>query len=205
MRPAPPSCAPRMHSSMRVRQVRPAGADVGAEHVRAVALVVHARGQRHGRDRRAGRRRRTCRRSGRRSAAGTPRDRRASRARGTCRPVCSNSVRRSSASEHPKRRATPGRYHTGSIAALVTTAVAGVAQDDAVRPQAPGLDRLADLGHVDVGLGDRDGRADVVALRQVLGVRPRPPRAPNGSSDTMRSGSNHCGCGPIAIGRARCW
>ena len=30
----------------RVRQVRPARADVGAEHVGAVALVVHARGER---------------------------------------------------------------------------------------------------------------------------------------------------------------
>ena len=41
---------------------------------------------------------------------------------GNIRPVSSNSVRRSSASVHPKRRATPGRYHTGSSATLVTTA-----------------------------------------------------------------------------------
>ena len=36
-------------------------------------------------------------------------------------PVCSNSVRRRSASAQPKRRATPGRYQTGSIAAFTTT------------------------------------------------------------------------------------
>ncbi len=37
-------------------------------------------------------------------------------------PVSSNSTRRRSASEQPKRLATPGRYQTGSIAALVTQA-----------------------------------------------------------------------------------
>ena len=37
-------------------------------------------------------------------------------------PVSSNSARRRSASAHPKRFATPGSHHTGSIAAFVTTA-----------------------------------------------------------------------------------
>ena len=35
-------------------------------------------------------------------------------------PVCSNNVRRSLSSPTPKRSAMPGRYQTGSIAALVT-------------------------------------------------------------------------------------
>ena len=37
-------------------------------------------------------------------------------------PVSSNSARRRSASLTPKRLATPGSHHTGSIATLVTTA-----------------------------------------------------------------------------------
>ena len=37
-------------------------------------------------------------------------------------PVSSNSTRRRSVSLQPKRLATPGRYQTGSIAALVTMA-----------------------------------------------------------------------------------
>ena len=37
-------------------------------------------------------------------------------------PVSSNSTRRRSVSLHPKRCATPGRYQTGSMAALVTSA-----------------------------------------------------------------------------------
>ena len=37
-------------------------------------------------------------------------------------PVSSNSTRRRSVSEQPKRLATPGSHHTGSIAALVTMA-----------------------------------------------------------------------------------
>ena len=40
-----PAARSRMHSSIAVREVGPAGADVGAEHVGAVALVVHARGR----------------------------------------------------------------------------------------------------------------------------------------------------------------
>ena len=36
-------------------------------------------------------------------------------------PVCSNRQRRRSLSATPKRSANPGRYHTGSTAALVTT------------------------------------------------------------------------------------
>ena len=37
-------------------------------------------------------------------------------------PVSSNSTRRRSPSSTPKRFATPGSHHTGSIAAFVTTA-----------------------------------------------------------------------------------
>ena len=93
----------------RVREVRPAGADVGAEHVGAVALVVHARGQLDRRDRpgRAGRRR--CRPSARRSAAGTPRGRARVTSSGYMPPVSSNSTRRRSVSLQPKRCATPGQ------------------------------------------------------------------------------------------------
>ena len=41
-------------------------------------------------------------------------------------------------------------------------------QDAAVGREAPGGDRLLDLGQVDVRLGHRDGRPDVVALRDML-------------------------------------
>ena len=159
-----------------VGQVRAAGADVGAEDVRAVALVVHARGQRHGGIGELAPRRRTRRRSGRRWAAGTPPGRRASPARGTsarsartacgaARPPCSRSA-----------CATPGRYHTGSSATLVTTAAPESRRMTPSGRRRPASMAPPDLGHVDVGLGDGDGRADVVALGQVLARRPRPPR-----------------------------
>src|SRR6267154_1198537 len=67
-------------------------------------------------------------------------------------PVNSKSERRRSDSATAKRLAMPGRYHTGSIAALVTRA-----------------DRLLQLGHVDMRLGDGDRGADVPARRELRG------------------------------------
>ena len=61
----------------------------------------------------------------------------------------------------------PGRYQTGSIAALITRMPFG-AHDVAVDRDAAGGDRLADFRHVDVGAGDRDRRADVVAAREIV-------------------------------------
>ena len=112
-------------------------------------------------------------------------------------PVCSNSVRRSSLSVQPNRLATPGRYHTGSVAALVTA----ISRADltilpsTVKPVR--LDRVDDLGHVDVGLGDRDGRPDVVALRPDTSRNASATTAPYGSIETIFSGSCHAGYGPI--------
>ena len=48
MTPRPPACACARALLDAVHQIGPAGADVGAEHVRAVALVVHAAGDRRG-------------------------------------------------------------------------------------------------------------------------------------------------------------
>ena len=48
MMPRPPFCAGARALLDAVHQVGPAGADVRAEHVRAVALVVHAAGDRRG-------------------------------------------------------------------------------------------------------------------------------------------------------------
>ena len=61
-------------------------------------------------------------------------------------PVSSNSVRRSSVSEQPKRAATPGRYQTGSIATLVTSAAPPSRRTRPSATSRPLSDRLDHLG-----------------------------------------------------------
>ncbi len=83
-------------------------------------------------------------------------------------PVCSNSVRRRSASAQPKRVATPGRYQTGSMRGLDDDDVAARLAAPCRRPAAgPRAIASAQLGQADVRLGDGDGRLDVVALLEV--------------------------------------
>ena len=98
-------------------------------------------------------------------------------------PVCSNSVRRSCVSSTSKRSAMPGRYQTGSMAALVTaTSPLGV-HDLAVDLSRPLAIASLDLRQVDARLGDGDGRADVDALGR---SRRRSPRRPGGPRDRAR-------------------
>ena len=66
-------------------------------------------------------------------------------------PVCSNSVRRSAVSLTPKRSAMPGRYQTGSIAALVTATSPVVVHDLAVDLEPARGDGLADLAAAAAG------------------------------------------------------
>ena len=82
-------------------------------------------------------------------------------------PVCSNSTRRSCVSVVPNRSAIPGRYQTGSIATLTTDKLPFCWMYDAVGLQTPGDDRVAHLVQIEPRLGDRDGRADVLAFRDL--------------------------------------
>jgi len=119
MMPSPPVCPARTHSSMPCRQIRTAGADIRTEHVGAVAFVMHAAGdagavvrqlgdiaEQIGRG--AADRRQEHMKSGRVTSSGN------------MPAVCSNNCRRRLFSVVAKRAASPGRYHTGSIAILTT-------------------------------------------------------------------------------------
>ena len=111
-------------------------------------------------------------------------------------PVSSNSARRRSASLQPKRFATPGNHQTGSIAALVTTAEpfssstrpSGSRRRKAIAVRISGMSMCALVTAI-------DGRMSQP-------VSSNPPNAsatiaPQGSIDTIRWASVHCGYGPI--------
>ena len=87
--------------------------------------------------------------------------------------VCSNSVRRRWVSLQPKRLAISGRYHTGSMAALVTTTSPDSRRIAPSGFRRPAAIALVQLGQPDVRLGDRDGGLDVVALGEVRARTPR--------------------------------
>jgi hypothetical protein len=78
---------------------------------------------------------------------------------------------------------------------LVTVAAGVVEQDAAVDLQALEGDGLPDLGQVDVRLGDRDRRPDVVAARDQWSAYTCCTLAPQGSIETIFSASPHCGQG----------
>ena len=100
-------------------------------------------------------------------------------------PVSSNSTRRRSVSLQPKRCATPGRYQTGSIAALVTSAAPLGSRIWPSGTQAALLHGVDDLGQDHVRLGDGDGRADVVAGGQLGGEHVGHHGAPRVEADDL--------------------
>ncbi len=112
-------------------------------------------------------------------------------------PVCSNSARRSSvfvdAEALGDARQIPDRIdrRLGDRARRRSRAGRSVGLEPA------GRDRVLHLRHVDVRLGDRDRRADVDSPPRARRRTPRPTMWPQGSSETILSGSAHCGCGPI--------
>ena len=147
----------------RVRQIRPARADVGAEHVGAVAFVVHARGQRDVGIREIARVAEHVDR--------LPADRRQEHLE-----VAARDELRIHAARFLEQRATQiGLAHLepprnagqpphrldrrlGDDGRTVRQ------QELAVGREPTGGDRLADLGQVDVRLRDGDRRPDVVAV-----------------------------------------
>ena len=124
-------------------------------------------------------------------------------------PVSSKRLRRSAASLQPKRRATPGSHQTGSMAALVTTAEPF---SNSTLPSAFSLPAwIADLisgSSMWALVTAMVGRMSTPAA--ICSRKTSATTAPNGSSETMRSASNHDGCGPmVSVGRvsvrsARC-
>ena len=124
-------------------------------------------------------------------------------------PVSSKSVRRSSASVQPKRCATPGSHHTGSTAALVTTA------EPLLQSTSPsGLSRPAAIAAWTSGMlicalvTAMVGRMSMPAV--IASPKTSATIAPKGSRETIRPASDHCGYGPIrsvgvvSVRSARC-
>ena len=111
-------------------------------------------------------------------------------------PVSSNSTRRRSVSVQSNRRATPGRYQTGSSAALVTRAAP---LDSSTVPSGTSLPwRTAST---------ISGRITCALVTAMVGRMSWPAAnssantsatvAPHGSRLTILPGSLHCGYGPI--------
>ncbi len=81
--------------------------------------------------------------------------------------VCSNRVRRRSASSQPKRAATPGKYQTGSSAAFTTHHRTARLEHVAIDLEPSGRDRFFQLWQLNVRARHGHRRADVVALFEV--------------------------------------
>ena len=112
-------------------------------------------------------------------------------------PVYSKRPRRRSLSSMPKRAAMPGRCQTGSMAALVTRA----------SPPGPRMRlslrrRFSSRAALSSGMLMRAlvtamvGRMSIPVA--ILSAKLSLLRCPQGSSETMRAGSDHWGNGPIA-------
>ena len=110
-------------------------------------------------------------------------------------PVSSNSTRRRSVSLQPNRCATPGRYQTGSMAALVTSAAPLGSRMPAVGAQPALLHGLDDLRQDHVRLGDRDGGADVVTGGQLGGERVGHHGPPRVQADDLAAARSTAGTG----------
>ncbi len=116
--------------------------------------------------------------------------------------VCSNKARRSSGSATPKRRATPGRCQTGSIAILVTrtsrasvsTVPSGTSRPSATAAWISGMLMCARVTEM-------VGRMSSPAASSSANTSVT--RWPQGSSETMAEPSAHCGKGPIGDRGAR--
>ena len=89
----------------------------------------------------------------------------------------------------PKRSAMPGRYQTGSTAALVTATSPVSLHDLAVDLEPAGRDRLVDLRHGQPRLGDRDASGGCRRPRAISWRKSSATRWPHGSSETIFPGS----------------
>ena len=151
----------------RVGQVGAAGADVAAEHVRAIAFIVHPRRQRHVRIGQVARVAEDVERlppDGRQKHFDVAaRHQLGVHATGLLEQRAAQlGLVHLEALGHPGQ--PPHRLHRD----LGDGGRAVFQQDAAIHLQALEGQRLLDLGQVDVGLGDGDRRADVVALGQVV-------------------------------------
>ena len=181
-----------------VHEIGPAGADVGAEHVRAVALVVHAAGDRRARDRRAWRRRRTdrrwCRRSGGRNTCRSGRV----TSSGNMPAVCSNRVRRKLVSVGAEALGDAGQVPDRIDGDLDDRQAAVRLHDRAVIGEPPGRERLlgspADRG----APASRRCWAGCRCLRRSRSRKASATMCPQGSSETILRAPRHCSNGPMA-------
>ena len=146
-----------------VDQIRPAGADVGAEHVRAIALVVHAAGDLGAR---IGQLRDIAEQIGVMPPIGGRNTRMSGRvtSSGKMPAVCSNRLRRSCVSVVPKPLRDAGQI-PDRIDRDLDDRKAAVGMDGvAVRLQPAGGQRIAHLDQIEPRARDRNGRPDVEAL-----------------------------------------
>ncbi len=201
------ACLRLLHAHLdAVREIRAAGADVGAEHVRAVAFVVHAAGDPWFRRGRAGTRRRTDRPSRRRSAAGTRRDPAGSRARGTCPRSARTGSGAASPSATPNRSATPGQPPDRLDRDLGDPRRA-VRSEHHVRPGGSGASRPSCIASTISGM------AICARVTAMVGRMSQPAATrsantcgatwPHGSSETMRPGCAPGGERADCVGRHR--
>ena len=178
-----------------VDEIGPAGADVGAEHVRAVAFVVHAAGDPGARigelrdvaeqiDGDAADRRQE-------HAAG----RAASPARGTCRRSARTGVRRSAVSVVPKRCGDAGQIPDRIDRDLDHRQAAVGVHGIAVGLEPPGGQRVAHLDQVEPRPGDGDGRADVEAFGDLRLERVGDQMAPGIERDDLLGLASIAGTG----------
>ncbi len=144
-----------------VQQIRPAGADIRAEYVGAVALVMHAAGDAGAVVRQfadvARTDRPSCRPIGGRNTCRSGRV----TSSGNMPAVCSNNCRRKLFSVVAKRCAMPGRYQTGSIAILTTETAAALVHDLVVHLEPAGLRLRTSVP------ADQDGRGVIAMLGRI--------------------------------------
>ena len=160
-----------------VREIGPARADVGAEHVRAVALVVHAAGDLGG----GAAQRADVAEEIERHAADRRQEHVQIGPRDELRKHASRLLEQHAPQlplgdvEAPRdARQMPDRIDRR----LRHAHVAVVVQDRSVRNEAPGRDGVLQLRHVDPRLGDRDRRPQVDARGELRGKRRRDHVAP---------------------------
>ncbi len=161
-----------------VREIGAAGADVGAEHVRPIALVVQAAGDARSRIAEA--------RHVAEEIDGHAADRRQEDLQVRARDELGEHARGLLEEGAPQRAllhlealGEAGEVPHGVDRRLGDLHVAGVGEDVAVGLEAPGRDGGAQLRHVDMGARDRDRRAHVGARGDLVGECARhevPPR-----------------------------
>ena len=168
----------------RMREIGPAGADVRAEHIRAVALVVHACGQLHGGITQVA--------AIAEDVDGLPADRRQEHLQVRARDefgIHATGLFEQHAAQigfaATESVRNPGQMPNRLDRRLGDQRRAAGQQDLAVGDQASFLDGVHDLGHDHMRFGDGDGRADVVAGGQIRGEHVGHHRAPWVEADDL--------------------